>query len=211
MEFGDYVLLATAKLECVVRMCSMYQIVTRTGVVSWDSACLNVLANFIQLATFPTENLLSWRVVSRCMCAVVPTIVVLLLLKYPPRTAYYRPYWLCWPVLSAGSATLSWTAAQFSQIPPWYFFVVFTDLFTSFPQGYIIVKMGGKTDNLTIGLFFLMFLVHTINGLYFTVSTDFWFEPHVMGYWTHILIMCIPFVRFYVERGRVPQCIFDIV
>ena len=211
MDFGDYVLSATSKLEWVVRMCSMYQIVTRTGVVSWDSACLNAMANFIQLATFPTDNLPSWCVVSRCMCAVVPTIVVLLLLKYPRRTAYYRPYWLRWPVLSAGTATLSWTAAQFSQFPSWYFFVVFTDLFTSFPQGYIIVKMGGKTDNLTIGLFFLMFVVHTINGLYFTVDTDIWFEPHVMGYWIHILIMCIPFARFYVERGRVPQCIFDIV
>ena len=211
MEFRDCVLLATSKLEWVVRMCSMYQIVTRTGVVSWDSACLNVMANFIQLVTFPRENWLSWLVVSRCMLAVVPTIVVLLLLKYPPRTAYYTPYWLRWPVLSAGSATLSWTAAQFSQISPCLFFVVFTDLFTSFPQGYIIVKMGGKTDNLTIGLFFLMFVVHTINGLYFTVATDIWFEPHVMGYWIHILIMCIPFARFYVERGRVPQCIFDIV
>merc|ERR550534_395204 len=144
------------------------------------------------------------------MCSVLPTIVVLLLLKYPSRRAYYLPYYLRWPALLAGSAMLSRTVAEFSPISPWFLFVVYTDFFSSMPQGYIIVKMGGKTDNLTVGMFFLVFLARTTNGLWYTVVGDKWLEPHVMAYWTYMLIMCIPLARFYVKRRRMPECIHDV-
>ena len=106
---------------------------------------------------------------------------------------------------------LSWTVGKFSWMRPWAFFAEYTDLLSSIPQGYIIVKMGAKTDNLTVGMFFLMFFARTIMGLCYTVFGDEWLDPHVMAYWTYILNMCIPLVRFYVERGRMPECIHDIV
>ena len=211
MDFGNWLVFSTSKVEWAVQMCYMYQIVTRTGIVNWDMACLNAVANLIQLIKSPASTSLWWFAPIHLICFGLPTVVVLLLLKYPSQTAYYLPYGLRWPALLAGSAMLSWTAAEFSWMSPGYFFVVYTDFFTSLPQGYIIVKMGGKTDNLTIGMFFLMFLVRTINGLWLTVAGDKWLEPHVMGYWTHILMMCIPFVRHYVERGRMPEWICDIV
>ena len=211
MDFGNYIFFTTSKIEWAVQMSYMYQIVTRTGIVSWDSACLNAMANLIQLAKLPFQNEFWLFLVSRWICAVLPTIVLLLLLEYPPRTVYNIPYFLRWPVLLAGSAMLAWTVAEFSWICPWYLFVVYVDFFTSLPQGYIIVKLGGKTDKLTVGLFFLMFLLRTINGLCITVEGDEWIEPHVMSYWAHILIMCIPFVRFYVDWGRLQMYIDEIV
>ena len=78
------------------------------------------------------------------------------------------------------------------------------------PQGYIIVKMGGKTDNLTVGMFFLLFLARTTNGLWQTVVGDKLILPHAMAYWTYMLIMCFPLVRFYVKRGRMPNSIHDV-
>ena len=143
-------------------------------------------------------------------CSVLPTIVVLLMLKYPTRTAYYVPYYLRWPVLLTGSAMLSWTAAEFSPISPWFFFATYTDFFSSMPQGYIIVKMGGKTDNLTVGMFFLLLLARTTNGLWQTMVGHKLILPHAMAYWTYMLIMCFPLVRFYVKRGRMPNSIHDV-
>ena len=211
MDIGSYIFFTTSKLEWAVQMCYMYQIVTHTGVVSWDSACLNAMANLIQLASFPTSGMCWLVLVGHWICPVLPTIVVFLLLKYPPRRAFYMPRGLRWPVLLAGAAMLARTAAEFSWINPWYFIVLYIDFFTSIPQGYIIVKMGRKTDNLTVGLLFSMFLVRTFNGLWITVSGNEWLDPHVMSYWTTILVMCIPFVRFYGERDCLPWCIQDTV
>merc|ERR550534_1219739 len=144
------------------------------------------------------------------MCSVLPTIVVLLLLKYPSRRAYYLPYYLRWPALLAGSAMLSRTVAEFSPISPWFLFVVYTDFFSSMPQGYIIVKMGGKTDNLTVGMFFLLLLARTTNILWHILVGDELILPHAMAYLTYMLIMCFPLVRFYVKWGRMPNSIHDV-
>ena len=210
MDYANYVDVALSLLELAVQICYMYQIVTRTGVVSWDCVCLNAMTNLILLATRSMNKMSWWCVVRYWMFSVLPTIVVLLL-KYPSRNAYYMPYYLRWPVLLAGSAMLSWTAAEFSWIAPGFFFSEYTNLLSSIPQGYIIVKMGAKTDNLTVGMFFLLFFARTIMGLCYTVFGDEWLDPHLMAYWTYSLNMCIPLVRFYVERGRMPECIHDIV
>ena len=211
MHYTQYVDIGTILLEWVVQTCWMYQILTRTGVVSWDCVCLNTVARLLLLATRSVDRLPWWYVGGHWMCSVWPTIAVLLLLKYPSRIAYYLPYYLRWPVLLGGSAMLSWTAAEFSHISPWFFFSVYTDFFSSIPQGYIIVRMGGKTDNLTVGMFFLLLLNRTTRGLLVAVLGAKWLEPQLMAYWTYILSMCIPLVRFYVDRGRMPQCIHDIV
>ena len=60
--------------------------------------------------------------------------------------------------------------------------------------------------------FCLAFFARAITGLRYTAFGDEWLDPHVMAYWINIFLnMCIPLVRFYVERGRVPECIHDIV
>ena len=211
MPYAQCVHIGTILLEWVVQTCWMYQILTRTGVVSWDCVCLNTVARLLLLATRSVDRLPGWYVGGHWMCSVWPTIVVLLLLKYPSRMAYYLPYYLRWPMLLGGSAMLSWTAAEFSPICPWFFFATYTDFISSIPQGYIIVRMGGKTDNLTVGMFFLLLLSRTARGLLVASLGVKWLGPQLMAYWTYILGMCIPLVRFYVERGRMPQCIHDIV
>ena len=209
MDYAKYVDVALSLLELAVQICYMYQIVTRTGVVSWDCVCLNAMTNLILLATRSMNKMSWWCVVRYWMFSVLPTIVVLLL-KYPSRNAYYMPYYLRWPVLLAGSAMLSWTVAEFPWSMPWFHFGAYTDVFSGMPQGYIIVKSGGTTDNLTVGMFFLLFLNRTISGLWYTVEGDEWLDPHVMASWFYLCLMCIPLVRFYVKRGRMPNSINDV-
>ena len=210
MCYAQFVHIGTILVEWVVQTCWMYQILTRTGVVSWDCVCLNTVARLLLLATRSVDRLPWWYVGGHWMCSVWPTIVVLLLLKYPSRMAYYLPYYLRWPVLLAGSAVLSWTVAEFPWSMPWILFGAYTDVFSSMPQGYIIIKRGGKTDNLTVGMFFLVFVNRTISGLWYTVEGDEWLDPRVTIYCTYMLIMCFPLVRFYVKRGRMPNSIHDI-
>ena len=92
---------------------------------------------------------------------------------------------------------------------PWYYFRLYTDLACMIPQGYILTKKKENIDNLSVSLFSMWMMLHTLNAIYLTVGpkNESWAEPNVISRWTGVFVGSIPIIRFFLARQRSPSSI----
>ena len=209
----DYFAIFVLPLELGVYIGSLYQIEAHKGAVSWDFAGCNLISHLVSLAKADMSSAPLLEKVSQWICSGMGVLMMLLLLKYRDQRAYSMPICIRWPVLVAVSVALAWAMSTVSWMSPWYYFRLNTHIASMIPQGYILLKMGDKIDNLSVLLFSMWMVLHTLNAIRLTVNpgTESWTEPHVISCWTAVFVGSIPIIRFFHSRARLQSYIRSVV
>ena len=205
----DFFAIFVVTLELVVNIGSLHQIKTHKGAVSWDFAGCNMISHLVSLAKADMSSALFWEKVSQWMCSGMSVLMVLLLLKYRDQRAYNMPICIRWPVLVVVSVPLAWTMSTVWSMNPWYCFSLYTHLASLIPQGYILTKMREKIDNVSVVLFSMWIVLHTLNAIHFTLDGEM--SRGLLSYWTAIFVGSMPIIRFFYPRERLPSYICKVV
>ena len=213
MGFEDYVEIFAAPLELGIYILSLYQIATRKGAVSWDFAACNIISHVVLLTKCNMSAGPLWLNVLNQIYAGMSVLMVLLLLKYRDQRAYSIPICIRWPVLVSVSVALAWAISNLSRLSPWYYFCLYADIASIIPQGYILTKRRKQIDNLSVFLFSMWMMFHTLHAIYLTVNPaiELWTEPHLISSWAAVFVGSMPIIRFFFLRERLPSFICQVV
>ena len=205
----DYLAIFMVPLALGANIGFLYQIKTYKGAVSKDFIGCNMISHLVELAKFNMSASPLWASVLNRMCAGMSVLMMLLLLKYRDQRAYSMPICIRWPVLVSVSMPLAWTMSSVSELSLWYYLRMCMNFASMIPQGYILTKMREKIDNVSVVLFSMWIVLHTLNAIHFTLDGEM--SRGLLSYWTAIFVGSMPIIRFFYPRERLPSYICKAV